>query len=314
MKKFGIIFYLILSIAFFANRTVFALDQQKIADSLNWKTTNEQPDCTNNNTSCATKSGLCGGYYAEPTIITTTPNPKPVKAVPVQITAKGPEIFRQNGTSLLQDHVVISQPGRLIQADKAVLYRDKKTNQISNIELSGHVRAEEYGKLLVGDTANYDVENKLFTLNGAIYHIAGTHQVVTLKTPFDAWGTAKKAVRDNNGVLDLTNATYTTCSPTNPTWQLSASSMKLDKKKGVGTAHNLFIKFKKVPIFYAPYYSFPMNKERKSGFLTPTVGSSNNFGFYVGEPYYWNIAPNYDLTVTPGWYTERGLQLSENFR
>ncbi|MDP1573403.1 MAG: LPS-assembly protein LptD [Coxiellaceae bacterium] len=314
MKKFGIIFYLILTITFFTNRAVFAIDQQKIADSLNWKTTDDKSTCANTSTHCDKKSGLCGGYYAEPAIITHTPKPLPAKTVPVQVSATGPVIFRQNGTSVLQDNVVVSQPGRLIQADKAILYRDKTTSQINMLELIGHVRSQEYGKLLVGETATYDIEKKRFTINGAAYHIAGTHQILSITTPIDAWGTAKKATRDNDGVLDLTNATYTTCSPTNPTWQLSASSMHLDKKKGVGTAHNLFIKFKKVPIFYAPYFSFPMNKERKSGFLTPTVGSSNNFGFFVGEPYYWNMAPNYDLTLTPGWYTERGLQLSENFR
>lgn len=284
--------------------TAIGYDSNKIANALGWVTTKK----------CDVTTGFCNGYYAQPKVVTSTPNPPPIKSVPVTITAKGPVIFRANGTSVLEDDVVIVQPGRHIRADKATLYRDPHTNQISDIALSGNVRAEENGKLLVGDKANYNVEQKIFTINHAIYHIVGIRQNLTLKTPLDAWGTAQKAVRDQNSVLYLTDATYTTCSPVHPTWQLSATTMKLDKPKGVGYAKNIVIKVKKVPIFYLPYFSFPLNKERKTGFLTPTFGSSNNFGFFVGEPYYVNLAPNYDLLVTPGWYTQRGAQISENFR
>jgi LPS-assembly protein len=69
-----------------------------------------------------------------------------------------------------------------------------------------------------------------------------------------------------------------------------------------------------VPIFYTPYISFPLGDERKSGVLFPAFGHSGSNGFDAEVPYYLNLAPNYDLTLTPGLLTARGVQLAEDFR
>ncbi len=74
------------------------------------------------------------------------------------------------------------------------------------------------------------------------------------------------------------------------------------------------MRFKDVPIFYTPYISFPLGDERKSGVLFPSLGHSGSNGFELEVPYYFNLAPNYDLTVTPGMLTARGVQLAEDFR
>jgi len=69
-----------------------------------------------------------------------------------------------------------------------------------------------------------------------------------------------------------------------------------------------------VPIFYTPYISFPVGDERKSGLLFPNFGHSGSNGFELEVPYYFNLAPNYDLTLTPGLLTSRGVQLAGQFR
>ncbi len=74
------------------------------------------------------------------------------------------------------------------------------------------------------------------------------------------------------------------------------------------------MRFKDVPIFYTPYISFPLGDERKSGVLFPSLGHSGSNGFELEVPYYFNLAPNYDLTLTPGMLTARGVQLAEDFR
>ena len=81
---------------------------------------------------------------------------------------------------------------------------------------------------------------------------------------------------------------------------LQASSINLDTKVQEGTAHNVTMRFKDVPIFYTPYISFPLGDERKSGVLFPSFGHSGSNGFELEVPYYFNLAPNYDLTLTPG--------------
>lgn len=232
----------------------------------------------------------------------------------VTITAKGPVIFRANGASVLQKDVVITQPGRIIRADKAYIYHNKKTGKITDIKLVGHVRVQEAGKLMVGTHADYHISKNTLTIHHAAFHIAGEYELLTVASPFDAWGTAKKVYRHSNGDIDLTNAQYSTCSPQHPSWIISAKKMQLDRSKSEGYAHNVVIRFKHIPIFYTPYYSFPLNAARKTGLLVPSMGYSTTNGFYATQPYYWNIAPNYDFLFTPEWYSKRGLQLNGSFR
>ena len=72
--------------------------------------------------------------------------------------------------------------------------------------------------------------------------------------------------------------------------------------------------FKSVPILYSPYIDFPLSNERKSGFLAPVFGSTSSRGIEMSLPYYLNLAPNYDATLTPRFMTRRGLQINGQFR
>ncbi|PIZ04334.1 MAG: LPS-assembly protein LptD [Gammaproteobacteria bacterium CG_4_10_14_0_8_um_filter_38_16] len=289
--------------------TIFAAsskwdDQKTIADALGWHASkNPSRQCQ-----------LCGGYYIEPRSIAAVPNPPNPKSVPATITAKGPVVFRANGVSVLRDDVVITQPGRIVHADRALIYHNQKTGKISHIHLMGHVKVEEDGKLLVGHDAEYNISKNTFTINHVAYHLVGEHLQISNAAKFNAWGTAKKIHRTNNGVIDLTNATYSTCPPIDPSWIISAKTMRLDHASGEGYAKNAVVRFKGVPILYTPYYSFPLNDDRKSGILPPSGGYATGHGFYFSVPYYWNIAPNYDAIITPQWYSDRGVQLNTFFR
>ena len=92
------------------------------------------------------------------------------------------------------------------------------------------------------------------------------------------------------------------------------ASIELDVNGGVGTARGVKLDFKGVPILYAPYFSFPINDERKSGFLTPDISSRDRTGFDLAVPYYLNLAPNYDLTLEPRYMSKRGTQVRSDFR
>ena len=107
---------------------------------------------------------------------------------------------------------------------------------------------------------------------------------------------------------------YTTCPPGSEDWLIEGKSILLDTNSGVGTAKGMKLRFKSVPILYLPHMSFPISDARKSGFLTPEIGSSARSGNEIRVPYYWNIAPNYDATITPRLLTDRGLQIAANFR
>ena len=112
----------------------------------------------------------------------------------------------------------------------------------------------------------------------------------------------------------LKDATYSTCAPGRRDWEMSVSELDLDYSGEVGTAHNALIKFQGVPILYSPWMNFALNNQRKSGLLTPTVGNSSTSGFEVATPWYWNIAPNMDATITPRVMSKRGVQVNTEFR
>jgi LPS-assembly protein len=78
----------------------------------------------------------------------------------------------------------------------------------------------------------------------------------------------------------------------------------------IGTGHDATVYFLGAPIFYSPWLEFPLSGERKSGFLTPVLGSSGIRGFEYAQPYYLNLAPNYDATIVPRLMTKRGLQIA----
>lgn len=253
---------------------------------------------------------ICGGYFQEPPIVSAYPHPPEISATATTITADETVSFSVVGTSSLSGNVTITQPGRKITADKATLYRDK-TGQITHIWLEGNVHFMEAGKHIVACRLYVDLQNKYARLEGILYRLSKRNK---LDQELNAWGSASLAQRLTNGVLQLDNGTYTTCSPTSITWQVVASQIRVDQEAGRGDAYNSRLYIHNVPVLWLPYYSFPTDKRRKTGFLFPTVGYTDRFGLDVGIPFYFNLAPNYDLTIITDLISQRDVLFESQFR
>ncbi len=127
-------------------------------------------------------------------------------------------------------------------------------------------------------------------------------------------GSAERVELVSETRAEVSQFDFTTCDPDNPDWQLKASSVELDMDAGRGVARNARLDFKGVPILYSPWLSFPLDDRRKSGFLYPRIGFSSDDGFDLSIPWYWNIAPNQDATLTPRWIQDRGAMLGTQYR
>lgn len=112
----------------------------------------------------------------------------------------------------------------------------------------------------------------------------------------------------------LTQATYSTCKPDDPDWYVKANELSLDLDSSDGTAQNASIWFKGMPILYSPVASFPLGSQRRSGILNPFFSTSSKNGLDITAPLYWNVAPNYDLTLYPRYLSKRGTQLGGDAR
>ena len=115
------------------------------------------------------------------------------------------------------------------------------------------------------------------------------------------------------------NATYTTCERDNeaswrPAWVLSADRFQFDLDEDVGVATGAVLRFKNVPILAFPKFSFPLSDKRKSGLLPPTFNLGSVNGFEVRQPYYFDIAPNRDATLSPAIMSKRGVDFAGEYR
>lgn len=131
----------------------------------------------------------------------------------------------------------------------------------------------------------------------------------------EAQGTAKYGInRQNERTSDFEEATYSTCPVDSEVWRLSAEELHLDEVSGRGIARKAKLSLFGMPVFYAPYFSFPIDDRRQTGFLFPIISMDKKGGVSVRAPFYWNIAPNFDMTLTPGFYTRRGAVLGAEAR
>ncbi|MEP6942115.1 MAG: LPS-assembly protein LptD [Betaproteobacteria bacterium] len=201
------------------------------------------------------------------------------------------------------------------------------------VEAEGQVELRSRRQTVLADWLRYDVPTDEFWATGNVVIRRGQDWITGPEAKYrrdDETGYFRSPefhVGENNSRGDaslltflgpekyeVTDARYTTCVADNNDWYLTSADVEIDKSRLVGTAHNATVYFKSVPILYSPYLSFPLSNERKSGFLTPVYGSSNQRGFEVALPYYLNLAPNYDATLLARPMTRRGLQMGVQFR
>jgi len=195
--------------------------------------------------------------------------------------------------------VLVRRGDKLVGADDA---RYDPLNQALNFE--GNVRYQGPNTRVTGTSAEFAYASGRIRFEGAEFLIGQDN----------ARGSASVLEINQEGRLQLVDVGYTTCPPESNDWLIEAGEIELDSKTGVGKARKVKLRFKGVPIFYAPYFSFPLTDARKSGVLTPEIGSTGRSGNELRVPYYWNIAPNYDATFTPRLLTDRGLQIGTEFR
>jgi LPS-assembly protein len=199
----------------------------------------------------------------------------------------------------LEKDVELVQGQTKVAADKAVF------RIIQNeVEVEGNVWMQRLQDRYTGDHAVLNMDSGEGYVQQPTYHFGTT----------GGRGKAERIDFLSKDQAVVTQGTYSTCEALDPDWYLSADTLELDAGRDVGTMRGGTVYFKGVPVFAAPSMSFPLSGERKSGVLPPTIGMSTNNGLELTVPYYFNIAPNRDLTLYPKYIARRGLQLGVNGR
>nr|WP_227673020.1 LPS assembly protein LptD [Psychrobacter sp. DD43] len=228
----------------------------------------------------------------------------------------------------LSGNVIIDQGTQHIEAEKIVLdlsngvaaaqgnvmFTDQATGNASatgaqdrtqqNGKTSLTDKAAQGGLIGVADDLNYNTETGQSTATNVAF----------ASVELQAHGYAKRLNRPNESQYELDEVMYSTCPPTNRKWQFDAKSIDLDTETGRGEAYNTTFRIADVPVFYLPYFNFPIDSRRGSGFLLPNASISSENGLEIDVPYYFNLAPNYDATLSTHIYTTRNPMLSGEFR
>jgi len=214
------------------------------------------------------------------------------------LTADEAQTIRENVIKL-EGNVRVTHDQQLLKADTAVY---DKTTDIIKAENNIHYQRE--GLSAQGSTGNMELDSQTGVLHDTEFQLYDWH----------GRGSARKTSFEGSNITVLRKVRYTTCDYGNNDWLMRSSKVKLNHAKGIGSATNVVLSFKHVPFMYFPYISFPINDERKTGFLMPGYKSSSDLGDEVSIPYYINMAPNLDATLTPHIISNRGMLLDGEFR
>ncbi len=245
----------------------------------------------------------------EPLILKMSPRLQ--EQIPQAVRSRQPTFLSGDRTSgrtdldsVLEGNAELRRGDTVIRADRLEYYQPDDL-----AKARGNVRINRAGNIYEGP----HLELKLDASEG--FFIAPRYQFLQNR----AHGQADRVDFLDDQRAVITNATYTTCQRVPgpswlPDWILQAAQISIDNEEDVGVAQGALLSFKGFPILPVPYLSFPLSGKRKSGFLPPTVGVDNVNGVELATPYYWNIAPNRDATLTPTLMTKRGLDLAGEFR
>jgi LPS-assembly protein len=200
---------------------------------------------------------------------------------------------------ILEQDAEVTRGGTTLNADRATydVVEDR-------VKASGNVRLKRFGDRYTGDEMDLKLDTGEGYVDNPTYHL-GTR---------NAQGKADRIDFEARDRAVVQNGTYSTCESPDPDWYLKSGTMNLDTGRDIGTASRAIVYFKGVPLFGSPYLTFPLSNARKSGFLAPTIGATSRGGVEISTPYYFNIAPNRDLTLYPRLISRRGLQLGAQAR
>lgn len=202
-----------------------------------------------------------------------------------QVTFEGDAQLRKIGSSL--------------HADRIDYWRD-----LHRVEATGNVSVEQAGTRMTGPRLLMQLDTGKGSFDQPSYDLTGV----------GGRGQADRLDFIGNRFMQLFGGSFTSCKPGNEDWRIEAERLDLDLESAQGFGRDARLKIRNRTVMRLPVVAFPLNDKRQSGFLSPSVEINSRTGLAVTTPYYFNLAPNYDLTLAPQLSSRRGLRLGSDFR
>ncbi|KAA0011707.1 LPS-assembly protein LptD [Billgrantia pellis] len=236
---------------------------------------------------------LCRGVYVMPAYrLPATEDPGRVSA------EADSAYYGEDGETILNGEVILRRGDSQLESPKVRMPSGRE-----HAEAEGPLALRDLNLLVRGEAAEVSLNSDAARVDSAHYVIHDQH----------LRGDAVQLSRLEDGRYRLISSNFTTCDPGDSLWRLATRDLILDRESGFGTARHARLEVGRVPVFYWPWVRFPIDDRRHTGFLWPALGLSSDSLDYA-QPFYWNIAPNHDATITPRWITEHGLLLGGEYR
>ncbi len=205
----------------------------------------------------------------------------------------------EGAETVLDGSAELRRGGTRLRADE-IRYHEGR----GQVQAVGNVTVDQGGTRIAGPSVELQLDTSEGVFESPTYNLPGT----------SGRGHADRIEMRGKGRFRLTNATFSTCRPDNEDWRIEARQLDIDQEDGSGTGRGARLVFRDRSILASPILFFPVGDERKSGLLTPSLSVTSRSGAEVTVPYYFNLAPNYDLTLAPRLSARRGVQLGADFR
>jgi len=234
---------------------------------------------------------FCAGMYRPQSNISS-------KDGSTQVTADTADYLEDGSISLIGNVQIVSKDMTL-QAEEAFVSADR-----SEVKAYRYVTIRQNGVVVHGDEGTFNLKRDQFNITNPVYAM-----------PVDGMrGAATHIEQGDSGDIVIAGGSYTSCAPSDNSWQLVGSNIDLDQDSGFGTAIHARLELADIPVFYWPYLKFPIDDRRHTGLLMPSLSVGQDGIDEYEQPLYLNIAPNADATLSPHWYKSRGVLLNSEFR
>jgi LPS-assembly protein len=229
-------------------------------------------------------------------------------AAPAPKAPKGPTTIDAQSIEGVSDLEVTARGRVEFQREDLSVYSEflRFNQEFGRIEADGGVRLLRGADRFFGPRLRYNTRDDTGVFEGSNFILQG--ETTTMR------GTAERLEFLGKDLFRLVKGSFTSCEPGKEDWRFEAGELEIDNERQVATLRDGRFRFLDTTLLPLPYGSFSLDKQRKSGFLTPHYSQSTRRGPELAVPYYWNIAPERDLTLTPSFMTKRGEQLKTDFR
>ncbi|AIT09158.1 LPS biosynthesis protein [Candidatus Francisella endociliophora] len=259
-------------------------------------------------------SYFSGGYYDNDNEFTK----RLCKSKKTDVSYENAE-FDTDGTLIASGNVEVLQCDQELYGNNAIVNFNKDKSSIRSLVMTGDVIAKQpsTGIFLRTKELDANMDDGTYSAGETFFRMAREVPDTRIYDKEHFSGHLRgygKSFKKQGDDLYLENGYITSGDPYDNDWKLTGDNIDINTETEMAYIKDGFLEIKDIPVMYIPYFSHPINNKRKSGFLFPGIVQNQNGGYGVSVPYYFNLAPNYDLMLETVLWSERGLMENGTFR